>query len=141
MNKVRCWRRLRSTTKFNASTPPFSILDLLQDLLNLVFKRNHSDWVGIRLPKDSAHSGNIMGGLQVNLFAENPDVTFDPISAETLDLFDVRIRNTRLVGKVEAQFGRSNERSFLVDMISKDLSKRPVENVGRSVVIPERPST
>ena len=81
-----------------------------------------------------------MGGLQVNLLTENSDVTFDPVPAEALDLFDIRIPNTRLVGKVEAQFGGGYERSFLVDVISKDLSEGPVENMGSGVVVPERPS-
>jgi hypothetical protein len=43
--------------------------------------------------------------------------------------------------KVETQFGRGNKRSLLIDVVSKDFSEGPVQNVGRSVVIPERPST
>ena len=82
-----------------------------------------------------------MSSLQVDLLAENFDVTFNPVPAEALDLFDIGVRNTRLVGKVETQFGRGNEGSFLVDVVSEDLSEGPVENVCGSVVIPERPST
>lgn len=82
-----------------------------------------------------------MSGLQVNLLTENLDVAFDPIPAEALDLFDIRIRDTRLVGEVKTQFCWSNERSFLVNVVSKDFSEGPIKNVSASVVIPERPST
>jgi len=81
-----------------------------------------------------------VSGLQVNVLTENLDVAFNPIPAEALDLFDIRICDTRLVGEVETQFGWSNERSSLVDVVSKDFPEGPVKNVSDSVVIPERPS-
>jgi len=82
-----------------------------------------------------------MSGLQVNLLTENLGVAFDPIPAEALDLFDIRIRDTRLVGEIETQFGWSNERPFLIDVVPKDFPEGPVKNVSGSVVVPERPST
>jgi len=132
---------LRSTAEFNTCAPPLAVLDVLEDFLYLIFKRDYPDWVGVSLPEDSTHSRDVMSGLQVNLFTENLNVPFDPVPTEVLDPFDIRIRNTRLVGKVETQFSGCNERSSLVDVVSKDFSEGPVENVGSSVVVSERPST
>ena len=131
----------RSTTEFNAGTPPLRILDVLQDLLNLIFECDHPDWVRIRLPKYGTYSGNVVSSLQVDFLTENLGIAFDPVPAEIFNLFDIRVRNTRLMGKVEAQFGGGNKRSSLVDVVSEDFSERPVENMGSGVVVPERPPT
>lgn len=82
-----------------------------------------------------------MGGLQDNLLAENPDVAFDPVPAEALDFFNIWIGDTSLVGEVEAQFGGSNERSSLVNVVPKDFSEGPVEDMSSGVIIPEWPTT
>jgi len=95
------WYYSRSSTELDASTPPLGILNILQDFFNLIFERNYPDWVGIRFPKDGTHSGNVVSGLQINLLTENPGVAFDPVPTEVFDPLDVRIRNARLVGKVE----------------------------------------
>ena len=93
--------RLRSTTEFKASAPPFGVVDILQDLIHLIFERDYPDWVGVRLPKDSTYSSDVMGGFQVNILAENPDVTFDPVPTEGLYLFDIRIRDARFVREIK----------------------------------------
>ena len=80
-----------------------------------------------------------MSGLQVNFFAEDSDIAFDPAPTEAFDLFNIRIRDTRFMGEVETQFIWGNEGSFLVDMVTKDFSEGPVENVSSSMVIPDRP--
>lgn len=82
-----------------------------------------------------------MGSLQDNLLAENPDVAFDPVPAEALDFFDIRIGDTSLVREVEAQLGGGNERSSLVNVVSEDFSEGPVENMSSRVIIPEWPTT
>ena len=81
-----------------------------------------------------------MSSLEINIPTENLGVTFDPVPAEVFDLLNVRIRNARLVGKIETQFGGGNERPSLVDVVSKDLPEGPVENMSSGVIIPERPS-
>lgn len=82
-----------------------------------------------------------MSSLQVNLLAEDPNVAFDPVPTKALNLFDIRIRDACLVGEVEAQFSLGNERSFLVNVVTKDFSERPIENVSGSMIIPEGPTT
>ena len=131
---------LRSTTEFNTSAPPLGIPDVSQDLLHLILKRDYPDWVGVSFSKDGTYSGKVVSSLQIDLFAEDPDVTFDPVPAKAFDPFDIRICDTRLMGEIETQFGWGNERSFLVDVVTKDFSEGPIENVSSSVVIPERPS-
>ena len=61
--------------------------------------------------------------------------------ADVLNLLELNGGDLCLVREIEAELSRSNEGASLVDMITEDLTECEVENVGASMVVPQRPTT
>lgn len=81
-----------------------------------------------------------MGGLQVELLAIDLDVLPDPFDAHRFDFRYLQQADLGLVRKVEAKFSWCNQRALLVDVVSEDFAQTEVEDVGRSVVVAQRPT-
>jgi hypothetical protein len=75
----------RPTTEFDTSATPFRIVNVVGDLIRVILECNDSHWIGVAFTKDRTKSRDLIGSLQVNVFAENLDVLLDPIYAHGFD--------------------------------------------------------
>ena len=132
------WEDPRSTAELDTGPEPIGAGYL--EVVGAELKCDNANRVRVRLSKDGAQAGDLLGRLEIHLLAENLDVFLDPLVRDVLNLGEVGRRDRRLVREVEPELGRRDERSLLVNVVAEDFAKREVEDVGARVVVPKRPA-
>lgn len=131
---------VRATAELHTCVPPLRVLDVLGNIIDVELKRHNPYRIRVGLAKDSAQTGDLLGGSKVELLGEDAHIALDPVLAQVFDFLELRDRDLGFVREVKAELCRSDKGAFLVDVVAEYLTKGIIENVRASVVVPERPT-
>lgn len=134
-------RNSRSTAELDTRRRPLGVIDVLPDILQREADRHHPHRVRVRLSKDSAQPRDLLRLDKRHLLGVDCSRLLDPVVTDLLNLDQIVDDDGLVVRKVEAEFGRGDERAFLVDVVAEHFAERKVEDVGTGVVVPDRPAT
>lgn len=132
---------VRSTAELDTGRSPSRVVDVLLDLLDGVTQRNDSDRVGVSLSEDGSESWDLVRLLKRHLLGVDGRGLLDPLVRDLLDPDQVRRGDGLVVREVESELGGCDERSLLVNVVAKDLSKGEVEDVSTGMVVSDGPSS
>ena len=127
-----------ATAELDADLAPLRVLGVLEQLVNLHADGDDADRVGVGLAEDGANAFNLAGKVEIDLLGVGLEVLADVVVGQILNLLDILERNSSLVAEIETKPVLVDERTLLVDLITKNLTKRVVQDVSTSVVVADR---